>query len=572
MAARTPIPRTRARRARRALALAAAAALSAGLVACSDDTSTKSTAPTATSGGDGGGTPTSTLPTPPLGEGVALNDEEFEKGSEIYFKQCAGCHGSLRAGATGPPLDAATMRRRGSVAIEAIVQNGLPGGMPPWGKAGFLTKDEVATMARFLQMEPPEPPPLEMEDIEKTWNLMVPVAERPTKPETQLDWTNYTGVILRDAGKVAIFDSNSKKRVALLNTGYAVHILRSSASGRYFYAIGRDGKITLIDLWYKTPKVVAEVKGCIDARSVDGSKFKGFEDKWVIEGCYWPMQYVIYDGLTLKPQKVVPVPTKSIDGQDLKEVRIAVIAPSHAAPVWAVALKESGYVAIVDYSKPDFPITQMIEAQRFLHDGGFDHTGRYLAIAANMQNQVAVIDVEQRKRVALIDTGTKPHPGRGANWKDPKFGWVMATTHMGEGKMTVYGADPENNPEHAWKIVRRVKLPSAGTLFLKTHPKSPWVWTDATLATSEKESRRICVYSKAKGTLHKCWTATKSGRGVHFEYNKQGTEVWVSNWTRRGELIIYNDRTLKEIKRISEPWLVTPTGKFNVYNTAHDIY
>lgn len=557
-------------RPRYVLAVAAAAALAAGIVGCSDDDSSSGTA--ASTGGGGAETPTSTLPTPPLAEGVALDDAQFHRASEIFFKQCAGCHGSLRAGATGPPLDPGTMRRRGSVAIEAVVQNGLPGGMPPWGKAGFLSKDEVAMMARFLQMDPPEPPQLPLEEIETTWDLKVPVKERPTKPETTRDWTNYTGVILRDAGKVGIFDSDTKERVALLNTGYAVHILRSSATGRYFYAIGRDGKITLIDLWYKTPKVVAEVKGCIDARSVEGSKFKGFEDKWIIEGCYWPMQYVIYDGLTLKPQKVVPVPTESIDGQKLKEVRIAVIAPSHAAPVWAVALKESGYVAIVDYSKPGFPISKMIAAQRFLHDGGFDHTGRYLAIAANMQNQIAVIDVKDQKRVALIDTGTKPHPGRGANWKDPKYGWVMATTHMGEGKLTIYGADPANHPEYAWKVVRKVKLPSAGTLFLKTHPKSPWVWTDATLATSEKESRRICVYSKAAGKLHKCWTATKAGRGVHFEYNKQGTEVWVSNWTRRGELIIYNDRTLKEIKRITGPWLVTPTGKFNVYNTAHDIY
>jgi nitrite reductase (NO-forming)/hydroxylamine reductase len=240
--------------------------------------------------------------------------------------------------------------------------------------------------------------------------------------------------------------------------------------------------------------------------------------------------------------------------------------------VWVVALKESGYVAIVDYSKEGFPITKMIEAQRFLHDGGFDRTGRYFSIAANMKNQMAVIDVEEQERVALIDTGIKPHPGRGANWKDPEFGWVMATTHMGEGKLAIYGADPEGSPEHAWKVVREVELPSSGTLFLKTHRNSPWVWTDATLAPDEEDSRRICVYSKAEGKLHKCWKATTGGRGVHFEYNKAGTQVWVSNWTRKGELIIYDDKSLKEIKRIREPWLVTPTGKFNVFNTANDIY
>jgi len=34
--------------------------------------------------------------------------------------------------------------------------------------------------------------------------------------------------------------------------------------------------------------------------------------------------------------------------------------------------------------------------------------------------------------------------------------------------------------------------------------------------------------------------------------------------------VIYDDRTLAEVGRA--PNRVTPTGKFNVYNTVHDIY
>ncbi len=34
--------------------------------------------------------------------------------------------------------------------------------------------------------------------------------------------------------------------------------------------------------------------------------------------------------------------------------------------------------------------------------------------------------------------------------------------------------------------------------------------------------------------------------------------------------MIYDDATLKEIERI--PDLVTPIGKFNVYNTVNDVY
>ncbi|HEC17253.1 MAG TPA: hypothetical protein ENI99_11895, partial [Sedimenticola sp.] len=55
-----------------------------------------------------------------------------------------------------------------------------------------------------------------------------------------------------------------------------------------------------------------------------------------------------------------------------------------------------------------------------------------------------------------------------------------------------------------------------------------------------------------------------------LEYNKAGDEVWVSLWDKDGELVIIDDKTRKIKKRIKG--LVAPTGKFNVYNTMHDIY
>jgi nitrite reductase (NO-forming)/hydroxylamine reductase len=62
------------------------------------------------------------------------------------------------------------------------------------------------------------------------------------------------------------------------------------------------------------------------------------------------------------------------------------------------------------------------------------------------------------------------------------------------------------------------------------------------------------------------------GRVVHFEYDRAGDEVWVSVWDPEGEIVIYDDATLVEKLRITGPWLITPTGKFNVYNTANDVY
>ena len=63
--------------------------------------------------------------------------------------------------------------------MRAILQNGLPGGMPPWGQMGILTADEIEMMASYVQKDPPTPPQLSLEEIIETWQLFVPVAERP---------------------------------------------------------------------------------------------------------------------------------------------------------------------------------------------------------------------------------------------------------------------------------------------------------------------------------------------------------------------------------------------------------
>lgn len=504
--------------------------------------------------------------TPP----IDLTPERFEASKNTYFDRCAGCHGLYRMGATGPNVGELRSQAIGTDGLGAILRYGTPAGMPNFGVSGLLTEEQITELSAYLQLPPPDPPPLPMAEIQASWNLVVPVASRPTAPETTRNWENYVGVILRDAGQVAIFDGDTHEEVVRLNTGFAVHILRSSPTGRYFYAIGRDGLVTLIDLWTTLPQTVATVKGCHDARSVDGSKLIGYEDAYIIEGCYWPPQYVVYDGLTLEPLARVDLPMTSITGEVLPENRVAAIVASHTQPVWVIALKESGYVGIVDYSLPGFPLVSTLATEKFLHDGGFDHTGRYFLLAANASNKMVVVDVETQSFVTSFYTGLVPHPGRGVNWLDPVYGWVNATSHIGEPKLAVYGADPAGNPGIAWTLVREIPLPSAGSLFVKSHESSPWVFVDMAMSSDMSLQKQICVISKATGTLDHCFPVATNGKATHMEFNQAGTEVWVSDWATDGGIVILDSVTLAEIDRIYG--LPTPTGKFNVYNTAHDVY
>jgi nitrite reductase (NO-forming) / hydroxylamine reductase len=504
-------------------------------------------------------------------EPVTLTAAHADATKQVYFERCAGCHGTRRAGATGPVIDQVRSQELGTDSLTATIRNGRPWGMPAWGQDGILTEAQVAQLAAFLQRPVPEPPAFTLADARATWQVLVAPNARPTAPAHDRDWENFFGVVLRDAGEVAIFDGDTKQEIARIDTGYAVHILRSSSTGRYFYAVGRDGWVTMIDLWASVPQTVARVRGCVDARSVESSKFTGYEDRFLIEGCYWPSQYVVFDGATLEPLSLGSVLGNTVDSnQPLSEVRVASIVASRAGPYWALALKESGHVVMVDYANPAFPIDTKIGAVRFLHDGGLDHTGRYFLVAANASNRMAVVDLQAKSLVTSFETGALPHPGRGANWQDPTYGWVNATTHMGEATLSIYGADPSAQPGDAWQVVREVALPSAGSLFLKTHPNSPWVLFDMTLSTDPAASADVCAYSKASFALDHCFTPAQGERSVHFEYDRTGSELWVSVWESEGQLVIYDSETLVEKARIRG--LPTPTGKFNVYNTAHDVY
>ena len=513
-----------------------------------------------------------------------MSKAEFETGKKIYFERCAGCHGVLRKGATGKALTTDITIDRGSEYLRTFIHYGSPQGMPNWGTSNTLTEKEIDIMTRYIQHEPPTPPEYGLKEVEATWKVLVPVAQRPTKKMNDLDISNLFSVTLRDAGKVALIDGASKKIVEIVNTGYAVHISRLSKSGRYLYVIGRDAKIVLIDLWMEKPSPVAEIRIGLEARSIETSKYKGYEDKYAIAGSYWPPQYVLMDGDTLKPLKIVSTRGMTSDTNEYHpEPRVAAIVASHFHPEFLVNAKETGVVHLVNYSDLNNLRVKMVNTPRFLHDGGFESTGRYFMDAANASDKIAVIDTKEGKLAAVVSVGKTPHPGRGANLKHPKFGPVWATSHLGDETISLIGTDPVKNPQSAWKVVQTLKAAGGGSLFLKTHPKSSNLWVDAPLNPDPAISQSVAVFDinnleKGFQTLPIGeWAGVKPGskRIVQPEYNRAGDEVWFSVWSSGSEesaIVVVDDKTRKLKAVIKDPRIVTPTGKFNVYNTQNDVY
>ncbi len=264
----------------------------------------------------GGGSPVAADVADEGPKAPAISKAEYQASKELYFQRCAGCHGVLRKGATGKPLTPDVTVVKGTEYLKVLIKFGSAAGMPNWGTSGELTEEQIDAMARYIQQEPPMPPEFGMADMKASWKVHVPADQRPTKQENDLDLPNLFSVTLRDAGKIAIIAGDSKEIVSIIDTGYAVHISRMSASGRYLFTIGRDAKLNMIDLWMKEPKTVAEIKIGLEARSVETSKYKGWEDKYAIAGTYWPPQYTIMDGETLEPLKIVSTRGMTVGDQE----------------------------------------------------------------------------------------------------------------------------------------------------------------------------------------------------------------------------------------------------------------
>ena len=513
-----------------------------------------------------------------------MTKAEFEKGRVIYFERCAGCHGVLRKGATGKALTPDLTMAKGSEILKVFIKYGSPAGMPNWGTSGELNDAEVDLMARYIQQEPPIPPEFGLAQMKSTWKVIVAPDKRPKKKENDYNISNIFSTTLRDTGEVALIDGDTKKIINIVKTGYAVHISRLSASGRYLFVIGRDAKINMIDLWMAKPDNVAEIRVGLEARSVDTSKFKGYEDKLAIAGAYWPPQYTIMNGDTLEPLKIMATRGMTVGDQEFHpEPRVASIVASHFKPEFVVSVKETGKILMVNYKDlANITVTE-IGAAKFLHDGGWDSTKRYFMVAANQSNKIAVIDAKEGKLTKLIDVDKIPHPGRGANLIHPKFGPVWATGHLGSEKIALIGTDPVKHKDQAWKVVQYLEGQGGGNLFIKTHPKSKNLWVDTPLNPDAKIAQSIAVYDinklDAKPETLPIAEWAKLGEGakrvVQPEYNKAGDEVWFAVWSAKNQesaLVVVDDKTRKLKAVIKDPRLITPTGHFNVYNTQHDVY
>lgn len=463
--------------------------------------------------------------------------------SMYYLDSCAGCHGTDRRGATGPAL----LPQRLSQADEYyfdVIQNGKPGTvMPPWGN--MLSAEEITALIAFVRSDPSaESLEWTLDDIQDSLEVLIEEADLPAAATHTGNLDNLMLVTEREGRAIAVIDGDTHSLLDKIPASYRAHgYTFSPTEKRWAYNMGRDGWVFKIDLYTLQP--VRKIRIGLDSRSVAISD----DGSYLIAANYVPATAVILDAATLEPLKVISTRAEDPEGE-MVDSRVATIldtAPELVGPYFLVALKEAGQVWRIDWSQPDFPIVTLENVGHILHDGFLSPDNRRFYLAAQTDNWMAVIDVENMQLVATIDTGEIPHPGSGATW-DSDGAYYAATVHAGEGKVTVW--DLDNN-----QIVGSLETPGAG-LFIRSHEDSPYVWADSMFAEAP---HNITVFEKAP-PFNVVKVIGDGKRTLHPEFTADGRFVYVSDWD--GNLVrVYDAHSLDLVAEIDD--ILTPTGIFN---------
>ena len=111
----------------------------------------------------------------------------------------------------------------------------------------------------------------------------------------------------------------------------------------------------------------------------------------------------------------------------------------------------------------------------------------------------------------------------------------------------------------SWKVVK--EIPTLGpAFFMRSHEATPYAWVDA-MMSPDKDTMQLI--DKRTLEVAKTVRPAPGKTAAHIEFTRDGRYALVSCGRSDGALVVYDARTLKEVKRLP---MNKPVGKYNVWN------
>jgi DNA-binding beta-propeller fold protein YncE len=466
-------------------------------------------------------------------------------------------------GGTGPALIPETLSRlKGDAVARTIAEGRAQTQMPAF--SGSLSAAAIAALSAYVTTPLDRVPAWTAQDIAASRTFSADY-RLPDKPSFSADPLNLFVVVETGDHHISILDGDTFDRLARLATPFAVHGgPKFSPDGRFVFIMSRDGWVQKVDLW--SLQEVGRVRAGLNSRNIAMSK----DGKWLAVANYLPHTLTILSaddlsvarifevadakGATSRISAVYQAPTRDSFILALKDVpEIWEIATNpNAEPVFEgfvhsheKGMKEALASSSGLFARRRIPVTQPLD------DFFFDPDYRNLIGAARDGGKAVVVNLFVGREIATLDLPGMPHLGSGISWmRDGRR--VMATPHLKEGVLSIIDVE-------SWKLITTIKTEGPG-FFLRSHENSPYVWADAFFG---RDKNAMHVIDKTSLAIVTTLRPVPGATVAHVEFDRHGRYALVSVWEDEGALIVYDAKTLQEVKRIP---MRKPSGKYNVYN------
>ncbi|MDW3225773.1 MAG: cytochrome D1 domain-containing protein [Paracoccaceae bacterium] len=480
-----------------------------------------------------------------------------------YATHCAVCHGDDRLGSLGPALIPESLRRLRGEKLEAVIAKGRISTQMP-GFDGQMTAEDITELAAYLHTPLPEIPVWDAARIAETLAVN-PDYIAPDKPQHDADPLNIFLVVETGDHHISVLDGDTFDVLARLPTPLAVHGgPKFTPDGRFTFVMSRDGWVQKIDLW--SMQEVARLRAGVNSRNIAMSK----DGKYLAVANYLPHSLTILSTADMSVQRIFDVVGKDGDSSRVSAVYQApqrdsfILALKDIPEIWEVATDpnaETVYEGFVHSHEKDMVeaiasseglfARRRIELSEPLDDFFFTPDYRFLIGAARESDRGVVVNLNVGRETHELPLSGLPHLGSGISWvfQDRR---VMATPHLREGKLSVI--DTEN-----WEVLTQIETDGPG-FFLRSHENSPYVWADVFFGPNRDAMH---VIDKQSLEIVKTLRPVPGKTLAHVEFDREGRHALVSLWEDDGAILIYDAKTLEEVKRLP---MRKPSGKYNVFN------
>jgi DNA-binding beta-propeller fold protein YncE len=462
----------------------------------------------------------------------------------------------------GPALLPENLSRLKKSEAARVIRDSRPGvQMPAFGAA--LKEEELTRLVELLYTPLVPAPSWGEAEIRASRIVHHASGSLPARPRFDADPLNLFVVVEAGDHHVTILDGDRLEPIHRFASRYALHGgPKFTPDGRYVFFASRDGWISKFDLWNLA--TVAEVRAGINTRNAAVSS----DGNYVIAANYLPHTLTVFDS-DLNFVKLLD----ATDGEGKRSSRVSAVYDAAPRKSFIAALKDVPELWEISYDPkaediaaglvhdfrlregafvPGFLNPRRTPLEEVLDDFFFTSDYRQVVGTQREGTRGQVVHLDARRAIATLELPGLPHLGSGVSW-EREGRRVMATPNLRDGVVSVIDVG-------TWKTLKQVPTLGAG-FFLRSHENSRYAWVDSMMSPTGRDTLQVID----KQTLEVVARLRPApGKTLaHVEFDRYGRYALASLWEDEGAIIVFDARTLQELKRIP---MRKPVGKYNVYN------